>query len=338
VERLNVLALPVGGPDVPSTRYRLLKLVPRLSVAGIDVRVIGPGSGRLSRGIDVARAMLGLRRADLVLIQKRLIPPTLVRAIDAARTPIVFDIDDALFVDQTDPGSPSAQLGRVDDLVRRSRLVIAGNEYLADWARGLGADVRLIPTGVDCDAWSPAVHRPHEGVVLGWMGTSSNLRYLEAIATPLLAALDAAPEAKLVVVSDRPPAFDHPSVEYRRWTLETELAGVSDLDIGLMPLSDDPWTRGKCAFKALQCMSLGLPVIASPVGANADVIDHGRTGLLAGDADEWSRSLSTLIGDAALRASMGAAAREAIVARHDVGGSGIALAEALRYVADAGAE
>ena len=332
--RRHVLALPVGGADAPSTRYRLLKLLPFLDSGGLDVKVASPGGGGLPRAVGVCRAGLDLRRADLVFIQKRLIPDILLRAIVRARVPIVFDMDDALFVDQRDPQRPAANSDRLRTLVRESRLVVTGNEYLARWARGLGADVRVIPTAVDTDSWAPSARRPHAGVVLGWMGTSSNLRYLEAISDTVLKALDDSPNSRLVVVSDRPPSLEHRSVVYRPWSLATDLESVADFDIGLMPLSDDPWTRGKCAFKALQCMSLGLPVIASPVGASAEVIIHGRTGLLARDDAEWERALFALMNDESLRMSVGLAARDAAVEGYRLEKAGIALADALRASLD----
>jgi len=328
----KILALAVGDATVPSTRYRLLKLLPYLQAHQFKVDVVEPARRRAARYAQAASIVARLGGADLVLIQKRLVPRVLIRAISATGTPIVFDLDDALFVDPARPGTASPESARLESIVRSSDLVIAGNAYLAEWARELGTPVRQIPTAVDASRWSPSVLREHAGVVLGWIGTSSNLWHLEAIADGIVAALDAVPSSRLVVVCDRPAAIDHPAVEFRQWSLESELRSVADFDIGLMPLSDDPWTRGKCAFKALQCMALGLPVIAAAVGANNDVIDDGRTGILVHGPDDWTRRLLFLMQSADVRTALGHAARERVLGSFDLQRAGHDMAEALKDV------
>jgi glycosyltransferase involved in cell wall biosynthesis len=193
-----------------------------------------------------------------------------------------------------------------------SDLVVAGNAYLADFARQHNPRVEVVPSSVDTDRFVPPAVRP--GVarpVLGWTGSSTSQTYLEAFA-PVLADVVRRTGVELRVHSDRPPDLPGIPFVWRPWSPATEAAEVAAFDIGIMPMPDDPWARGKCAMKALIYMACGVPAVCSDVGTNREVIHHGANGLLARTADDWVAAISALAADPSLRASLGAAGRRTV--------------------------
>jgi glycosyltransferase involved in cell wall biosynthesis len=319
--RCRVLILTVGGPATASTRYRVLALVPALEHAGFAVRVRYPLRGRaapraLWRAADLLRDAVGRRAADLVLIHRKTFPPALAARLRRARQPLLFDFDDAL--DLPPPGRPDhpryarnfrATVGAADT-------ILCGNAELA--RRAAHPRAEILPTSVDTDRFAPGAVRAAAGPVLGWVGHADNLRYLEALAGVLHEILRRHPALRIVVGADRPPALPGLPVEYRPWSLERELAIFDGIGVGLMPLADDPWTRGKCAFKALQYMALGIPAVASPVGANREVIENGRSGLLPATDAEWLEALDGLLANPDRARALGAAGRAVVEARYSL--------------------
>jgi glycosyltransferase involved in cell wall biosynthesis len=176
----------------------------------------------------------------------------------------------------------------------------------------------ILPTAVDCEYFYPTSIAPTEESTVGWVGHSSNLRSLEAIGGSLKEIAGRHPRFKLVVVSDREPRLEGVPVVYRPWSLDREIDNLGGMAIGLMPLEDSPWTRGKCAFKLLQYMALGLPSIASPVGMNNEVIERGENGLLASTDAEWVMCLDDLLRDPDLRLRLGRAGRKTVLDRFDL--------------------
>ena len=269
------------------------------------------------------------RAADLVWLERTFIPGMewLAGALGA---PIVLDIDDAVWLE----GLAGRQ---APTLARRATAAIAGNAYLADWLSQYCDRVHVVPTAVDCARIDPAVlRRPHDGLVIGWTGTSGNFPYLETIAPALRVVLEETPGATLVVVADRRP--DLPGLaalplRFVPWSRQTELDTLGDMDIGLMPLADDPWTRGKCSFKMLQYMAAGVPSVVSPVGMNNEVLAQGAVGLAADSKDAWVEALRRLAADAELRARLGATGREVALAHYDVPEVAARLAAVFRGVA-----
>lgn len=201
------------------------------------------------------------------------------------KKPLVFDVDDAIWL--TPPFGGQA----TSTVARRADVVIAGNRYLADWLSKYAQNVHIIPTAVDTERFKP-LEKDYDNsrFVIGWTGVAANLRYLEAIEAPLKHFLDRFVDAELLVVSDRRPHFQHLSpnqVRYLPWSSDMEADGVRQMDTGLMPLPDNQWTRGKCSFKMLQYMSCGVPVVASPLGMNVEVFTLGEIGLSATTESDW---------------------------------------------------
>jgi glycosyltransferase involved in cell wall biosynthesis len=232
-----------------------------------------------------------------------------------------------------DPG-PRRRARRRRDFeatVGAADLVLCGNRELA--ARLPHDRFELLPTPIDTSRFAPRPDGGNRGKVLGWVGHSDNLPYLEALAPPLRELARRHRDLRVVVVADRPPRLDGIAVEYRRWSLEDEVTGFRGIAVGLMPLEDTPWARAKCAFKAIQYMALAIPAVASPVGLSSEVIEHGRTGFLAASEHEWLETLDRLLTDPALAQRVGEAGRAAVVARYSLPVVSRRLVEILEAVA-----
>lgn len=297
--RLRVAAL-TQGMRVPSTRFRVEQHIEDLSRLGIDVdhqparHGAYPPDGTLQRVgwlpravADAARRAWRANDADVCLLQRELVS-TLHTAERLIRRPVVLDVDDAVFLHKR---------GRlVDSIARRAALIICGNSFLADHFSALGS-VAILPTAVDASRFVPAdagTTRP----VIGWSGSSSGFTYLESIQEPLRIVLERFPDAIFSVIADRAPALPMlpaKQLRFTRWQAETEVQGLQSFTIGIMPLSDTPWSRGKCSFKMLTYMAVGIPVVVSPVGMNREVLALGECGLAALGVDGWVDALTDLL-------------------------------------------
>ncbi|HEY2900673.1 MAG TPA: glycosyltransferase family 4 protein [Polyangia bacterium] len=314
----------VQGQVVPAARARGFAVVKALQRAGVhcEVRVPNPsvyGDTRLPfpfnrlRPLYVPLAALSRYRHvralgadDIVFFQRPMLElPTLALERLAARgRRCVFDFDDAIFHNW-------ATRNKFQELIALSDHVIAGNRNLAE-AAAAPAKTTIIPTTVDTDRYRPLPTRNTRGrdVVVGWTGMSVNYHQLAYAAAGLSRAL-AKTGAKLLVISDRPPPAALAALRptFVRWRAETEIEDLAAIDVGIMPLPDNPYERGKCAYKLIQYMALGRPGVASPVGANNDVVMPGKDGFLPASDDEWEQSIVNLVEDPALRAEMGQRAR-----------------------------
>lgn len=315
-----------------SSRVRFLQFLPALERQGFsfDVRPLldddyvrslygGPpiGAGRLF--LSYMRRLSALRRRlryDVVWLEKEALP-WLPAWVDIARLqgmPYVVDYDDAWF-HRYDQHWTRPLLGRkIDQIMQVAHTVVAGNEYIARRAREAGArHVEIVPSAIDLgryrDLPAPAAH---DGLTVGWIGIPLNAHYLSIIAP----ALRAVPSVKLQVVGGAVPSeLSGIAAESFAWTEDSEVERIADFDVGIMPLTDTPWERGKCAYKLLQVMAAGKPVIASPVGANRQVVQHGVNGFLAETTEEWAEALRKFA-DPEVRRSMGEEARKTVAAQY----------------------
>jgi glycosyltransferase involved in cell wall biosynthesis len=229
---------------------------------------------------------------------------------------------------------------------RRARVVIAGNRFLGGWARAAGARVEILPTGVDLApfpdrALEEAAARRRERRDehhIGWIGSRPSLRYLAALAAPLREVCGRFPGARLVQVCNGFIDLPGVPVEKRPWSAATEARDLLDLDVGLMPIDDRPFARGKCGLKILQYQAAGVPVVCSPVGANADIVRDGETGLHAGDDRAWAAAIARLLTDREAAARIGAAGRERVATTYAAPVIGRRLVEIVRSTANAQAE
>jgi hypothetical protein len=219
---------------------------------------------------------------------------------------IIYDFDDAVMYKASNPDAENTSHMRLfERTAKLSDSIIASNEYLAAYARRFNSNVHIIPTGLVVDDYKISAAKPNDGKIrLVWMGSSATLGYLEQLKEPLEETGKLFDNVVLRIVCDRFPALSNIAVEQRKWSVETQVADLVTSDIGLAPLPDNRFTRGKCAYKILQYMAAGLPTIASPVGANQEYIEKSNAGLLAVDKDQWLDSITTLIKDEKLRTQM----------------------------------
>ena len=334
---LHVMAF-TGGASVPAARFRVRQYVPALAGQGIALTESYPSLGAYppqSRALRPAwaaasllqrlPAVLASRAADVVLLQREMLS-TLFTLEGLTGRPRVLDVDDAIHLFR---GGRTAQR-----LARACDLVIAGNPWLAEVYGAWNRSVAVLPTAVDTDAL-PAEPYPLAPVV-GWIGTSGNLRYLYAVEDALAAVLERFNHTRLLVCCDGQPAFTRlpmDRVEVLPWSPGVEPAFFARITAGLMPLEDGAWERGKCAFKMLQYMASARPVVVSPVGMNADVLAHGEVGYAARDRDEWVDALSSLLVDPDRAAGMGRLGRAVVEAHYSLKALAPKLAALLRGVA-----
>lgn len=330
---IRVLALTAGDEKTPSTRYRVLKLMADMACLGVEIVPITPRATKVSALVSYVRSIISAHEYDVVFIQKRLLPSVVLQGLRHRSRVLVLDIDDAMHVSQDNPEMASWQFGRLDRLLRACDGVIAGNEYLAEFASLYSQKVYVVPTGVDTTRWNPTVLKLHSGIVLGWIGTKSNLQYLEGIMPTLLDLMANYQQIRLRVVCDRPLALVHDRIEFVDWSLEGELDAVSIFDIGLMPLPDNRWTQGKCGFKALQMMSLGIPVVLSPIGVNRGFVGQSGPAFGAVSSMDWYEILARLVTDEGFRANAGSAAREFTTRNYGLSLTSRMLANALQNLA-----
>lgn len=331
----SVLFLSPYPASVPSHRVRLEQYVPYLASHGVravvrslldehSYRSGGPSlasavaRGAVGRLVDVLRA----GRYDAVLLHREAVPmPTALFERILARTSrrYVFDFDDAIYLPQPRPRSLlSAWLrspAKFRSMVAGADEVLAGNRLLADVARRHARSVTVIPTTVDTERFAPGGPRTDDSVVIGWIGSPSTAPYVDVVAPAIGEVLSRHPRAVFEMVGAPLRSGFGDRARARPWSLKREVEDLRGLDIGIMPLTDDEWTRGKCGYKALQYMSTGLATVGSPVGVATEIIEDGRTGFLATSRPEWVDALSRLIRDAHLRRSLGSAAR-AFVEEH----------------------
>jgi glycosyltransferase involved in cell wall biosynthesis len=351
---VRVLVLAQGPPRVASSRTRAFAWLPHLRRAGVEADVLVWNTERFvartltGRAPLVAHArnalhqlrVLGdlIRRAgryDAVYVQKVVLPPWLLRRLKRGGRRLVFDFDDALYV-----VTPDLDRG-LRGLVRRWRvrrfaaclaesdLVTLENEPNREYtARYCPASI-VITGPIDTERYHPS-SRPAGGeVVLGWIGSPSTTQYVKLLEPVLAELVRRGRRVTLHLVGAG--AYDSPHVAVRSipWDLATEVDALATFDVGLMPLTDDPWARGKGGYKILQYMAMGIPTVASPVGINVEMLRHGKTGFLAADVDDWIRALDTLILDRALRRELGEAARADALARYSLAHYAPAFVDAL---------
>lgn len=257
-------------------------------------------------------------QVEVVFIQKRTLNVKALRLIRAVKDTIIYDFDDAIYSFsppfEVDPAISRKTRRNLIAILHQSKLVIAGNAHLALYARRHNKNVVVIPTAIDTDRFRPREEPPTEELVIGWIGHSENLRYLQAL-EGVFARLANAYGSKVIlrVVSGKPYASESSlNVDNRTWALDTEVDHLRSFHIGLSPLTDDEWTRGKCGFRALQYMALGIPAVVSPVGVNKEIVDDGINGFLAQTQEEWFAKLSQLIEDKELRRRLGQRGRSTV--------------------------
>ena len=309
------------GLEQPSFRHRMRTLIEPLTAAGCQVRAEQLPSGRY--GLRVWERRHLLRWADVAVLHQIKLSSIEARLFAAFSRRRVFDVDDAIYVRKP------RRLGELPDespwrkkkfaaTCRWVDAVAAGNEVLAGVARPFAQAVAVLPTSIDTAAYELSFARPEDAPTIAWIGSPENLIYLDMIRPALARLSKRHPTLKLRVICSAFPDWNDVQVEAVTWSSAAEAHALAGAHIGVMPLTDDAWSRGKCAFKLLQYMAAALPCVASPVGANTEAVVEGVNGFHARDVDEWEQSLEKLIVSPQLRANFGAKGRQHVEERYSM--------------------
>ncbi len=274
---------------------------------------------RLANRLKLVALGLDAASFDIVFCQRPAIPQLSgpERLLARLNPRIVFDYDDAIWLGPG--GAESARRKRAfSGIVEASSHIIAGNSFLASQALS-SEKTSVIPTVIDTDRYVPVAASKDESCVIGWMGTRGNFPSLLKLVPSITRVLEKYPNVKLRLVSNSvfSPLSGHAQVDQLAWSAKEEREHLQSFDVGLMPLISSEQTRGKCAFKMIMYMAVGLPVVVSAVGANVEVLEDSGAGFLEPSFD-WDRSLSRLIDDAGLRKTMGQAGREHVVSNYSI--------------------
>lgn len=328
---IKVLGLSLYGPLAASTRYRLEQYIPGLSEYGIDLQVhhlLGdeylrcrfqgkrlPLASLIQAGCKRLSLLLRNQQFDAAILYAELfplMPGWLERQL--IKKPYLYDFDDAFYLKyrRKKLGIFQPVLGKkVDQVIAGATAVTAGNKGLLSYAKAINKKSFFFPTVVDIEKYQPAKQISSEfPFTVGWIGSPFTSRYLSVI-NDSLSILGLEGAVRLVVIGGPAPAIPHVKVIEKKWQEATEIALINSFDVGIMPLYDDEWARGKCAFKLIQYMACGVPVVASRVGANIDVVQPD-CGMLASDDNEWLEALRTMRDQPHLRKKMGNAGRHRI--------------------------
>jgi glycosyltransferase involved in cell wall biosynthesis len=363
---MKVVAFASYPVQAAATRYRLDQFTKPLSDRGITLSILPfidsdlfeslykrnalPRTvlGLLAAGLLRVRDVFAARQADVVLIQREamMFGPPVIEWLCARLNgrPMVLDLDDATYIPYTSPtfgklGKAFKWFSKTDDLIRWASLVTCGNSAIAEYVTSKGAKARIIPTVVDTDVFCPAPrNRQNEPLVLGWIGTHSTFPYL-ASAFPVLRDLARDYQFRLKIVGAGQIEILIPGVEVENleWKLDREVKDFQSLDVGLYPI--DPslyasqWAAGKSGFKAIQYMAVGIPFVATPIGAVTELGNLGTTHYCATSPEEWRKALSTLISDRQVREQMGSSGRRFALEHYGLSTQADKLAAALREAA-----
>ena len=320
----------------PGQRFRIEQWAPILRQDGIEID-FAPFESPLMHGIlyqpgrvlqKVASVLDGFRRRisrvrgagkyDAVYLFREaalLGPAVFERWLDSMKIPIVYDFDDAIFVRYISPANSYLSLlkfhGKTRTICRISSHVMVGNAYLAAYARRYNSKVTIVPTTIDTDQYTVADRRPPAIPTIGWTGSFSTMKHLSSIRNALR-EVARRETVRLRIIGARSEEFEGLPVEFVPWRAESEVSDLRPIDIGLMPVPDDAWNRGKCGCKALQYMALAIPTICSPVGVNTEIIRDGENGFMASNDGEWIEKITRLLRSTELRKRLGAAGRRTV--------------------------
>jgi glycosyltransferase involved in cell wall biosynthesis len=338
-EVIQVLALALYGPLAASTRHRIMQYIPGLLSHGVKLHVryllddaylrhrfYGsplPWTELLKSAHSRLRDLRVKTAFDAAFVHCELFP-LMPGWCERALLPesYIYDFDDAFYLRyRTGKLSVFRPLlgGKFDTVMSGARAVTAGSVALASYASARNSNTHLLPTTVDTDRYVPFQRRSGEPFTVGWIGSPTTAPYLAALVEPL-ANLGRSVPVRFVVIGGRAPRIPNVAVEEVAWTEESEVAQISRFDVGVMPLPDEEWARGKCAFKLIQYMACGVPVVASSVGANVDVVD-AESGILVEHPADWLDAMAWMHTHPLERRRMGEAARSRVEARYSLRGN-----------------
>lgn len=339
---IRVLAY-TGGEDVPSARFRVRQYIPALRELGVELDESPSRFGMYPPRARWARPLWGVanlgsrlldvsasRRYDVTFLQREFLSRFLTSE-RFTKAPRVLDVDDAIWLLLGEKGAR-----RIAQLCDK---VLCGNAFLAEHFVRWNRNTVLLPTAVDTGRFVPAPLAEDESSVIGWSGSSGGLPFLYAIEPALSRVFELVPHARLRVVCDTPPRFrtlPKERVDFLIWTPSNEVESIQSLAIGIMPMTDDEFSRGKCSLKMLLYLACGVPAVVSPVGLNAEILSAGAGALGAVGDSDWTEALVELLRDPDARRSMGETGRRLVEERYSVRALAPVLARELTQTAGAG--
>lgn len=331
--------------SAPSQRFRFEQYFPSLKKEGISYKVVSfldkktwaifyKKGHTLQKVIGILKGIIKrhlvvfyLHNYDKIFIHREasLVGPAYFEWLYAKvfRKKIIYDFDDAIWIkDVSEVNKKLSWLkfpNKTAQIIKYANTIIAGNTYLANYAFQFNKNVEVIPTTIDVD-----YHYPKKDIVsskkirIGWTGTITTNNHLQLLFPVLVEIIKKYPQVELVMISNAP--IINPSIEitYQQWNKTTEIEDLSSFDIGIMPLPNDEWAKGKCGFKGLQYMALEIPTVMSSVGVNIEIIQDGVNGFLASDNKDWMDKLSVLIESKELRNKVGKKGRKTVVDRYSI--------------------
>ncbi|WP_242693104.1 glycosyltransferase family 4 protein [Sabulibacter ruber] len=333
---LFVVPYPLG--KAPSQRFRFEQYFDILSTAGFTFQVapflddstwaiLYKKGKSLFKAFGILKGFLlrvlllfKIGRFDFVFIHREATPigPPWFEwiVVKVFKKKVIYDFDDAIWIPNTSEANKIVAgikwHHKVGQICKWAYKVSCGNVYLQSYAKEFNNNAYVIPTTIDTVGHHNKIkEQREEPVVIGWTGTHSTMKYLEPL-VPVLQQLEEHYAFKFLVISNSNPELSLKSLVYLPWQKETEIEDLLKFNIGVMPLVNDPWSNGKCAFKALQYMALGIPAVVSPVGMNTEVVDDGLNGYVCATPQEWYSALETMLLDSRLRSEFGKAARNKI--------------------------
>jgi len=357
---VRLLALSPVPAEGAGCRFRVMQYIPALEQAGFSVTVAPffdaaffdlvyrPGhharklAAFVRQSVERLKLLMSRERYDAFFVYREAYPfgPAFFEAAlsHAGGRPLVYDFDDAIFLSNSSDANRFASVlkypQKVPTIIHRSALVLAGNDYLAAYARQFNPSVAVLPTCVDTSVFVPrrSPRAPDAPLVIGWIGTPTTAAYLTSLG-PSLARLASRHRFELRVSGSGAP-FEVPGVKTsnERWSVEREVELFNTCDIGVYPLRDDEWAKGKCGFKAIQFMACGVPVVAAAVGVNTEIVQDGVNGFLASTATKWEEKIARLLTEADLRSRLGAAGRRTIEERYSLAVNAPRLVAMLRDI------
>jgi glycosyltransferase involved in cell wall biosynthesis len=355
---MKILALTKYDTLAASTRQRFLQYMPALAAAGMTVELAPLLNNDHIRRLVAARkaspvavlkayskrlaTLLGARNFDVLWVHCELFPylPGFFERLSGIHdVPVVYDYDDAIFHQYDNSRNPVVRLllaNKLRPLLRGARACCCGNAYLYDYAKDFCANSIILPTVVDTARYLPVARDKGERrpIVIGWIGSPSTWPMVRPL-LPLLKELCASKAVRIMAVGAgagaRSDSFD--GLDLVTWSEDSEIAAVQSMDIGIMPVPDAPFERGKSGYKLIQYMACGLPVVASPVGVNREIVREGENGFLADGEGQWRAALTALIDDPTLRERMGSAGRTIAEKDYSLASQAPRLIELFRSIA-----
>ena len=331
---MKVLFLTIGTETIASSRTKVYQYVPYLQQAGIQCIIIpmtnatkkskfrtwGLIKRKLNSVIKYLKIALFSIVCDVVFIQKVLLPIWIQNLIRALNKNIIFEFDDAIWTSHQTSIHPNNALRRLllSHIISISKFVFLENNYTKEFTMQFNKNILMITGPIDCKRYFPKRGEKNKNIVIGWIGSPPNTLYLKPVFSVFKRINKNYPDVVIELIGASNLKIEGVNLVIKEWNFDTEVENLHDFDIGIMPLPDDEWSRGKGGYKLLQYMAIGIPCIASPVGINSTLIREGINGYLASSEDEWFEKLEILIKNRILRRSMGVNGRKLIEEKYSL--------------------